>query len=114
MSSVLIVEDERVLRNRLRDFLLGRGLDVRAAATLEEARQRLGGETFDGAFLDVFLPDGSGLDLLDRVGPRRAIVMSGQPDSAAFERKGVVHRMDKPFDLQHAAELIDAVLRQES
>jgi len=110
MSSVLIVEDEPVLRRSLSTFLEGRGHQVAQAATLAEARQRLGNGSFDSVFLDVYLPDGNGLDLVAEIGRRRAIVVTGRPDPAAFRERGVVHRMDKPLDLQRAADLLESVV----
>lgn len=65
--SVLIVEDEEIIRNSLREFLQGEGYDVQAvgsaAGALRIARER----DFQVAVCDVQLPDGDGVQLLRRL-----------------------------------------------
>ena len=112
MSSVLIVEDNQSLARSLLAFLRGRGLEVQHVDSVAAARQRLASESFDAFLLDVGLPDGSGLDLLERTGTQRAVVMTATPDLAAFAHSGVTHFVPKPFDLEHLfqalAKIVDA------
>ena len=65
---VLHVEDDldlcRVLRTALEDQV-----DIVTAATLEEALVRLQSESFSLVLLDVKLPDGDGLTLLEKLPP---------------------------------------------
>ena len=65
--SVLIVEDEAIIRTSLREFLSEEGYQVveagTVAAALAQARQR----DFQVAVCDVQLPDGDGLVLLRRL-----------------------------------------------
>ena len=65
--SVLIVEDEQIIRTSLGEFLTDEGYDVvtagNVAAALQHARQR----DFQVAVCDVQLPDGDGLALLRRL-----------------------------------------------
>lgn len=65
--SVLIVEDEQIIRTSLGEFLTEEGYDVvtagNVAAALQHARQR----DFQVAVCDVQLPDGDGLALLRRL-----------------------------------------------
>lgn len=67
LRSVLIVEDEEIIRNSLREFLQGEGYDVQAvgsaAGALRIARER----DFQVAVCDVQLPDGDGVQLLRRL-----------------------------------------------
>ena len=67
--SLLVVEDERPLA-RLWAGELEKLVDATLAHSLDEARQRLRGRTFDVILLDLNLPDGSGLDLLAEVSSR--------------------------------------------
>jgi len=60
---VLHVEDDADVREVTR-AILGDGLDIVAASTLEEARALLAGPRFDLALLDIGLPDGDGLELI--------------------------------------------------
>jgi signal transduction histidine kinase/CheY-like chemotaxis protein len=65
--SILIVEDEGVQRRALVDLLSSEEVEIVAAATAEEAIQKLGAQRFDCVVLDIMLPDVSGFELLDRM-----------------------------------------------
>jgi DNA-binding NtrC family response regulator len=67
--SLLVVEDERPLA-RLWASELERLVDSTLAHSLDEARQRLRGRSFDVILRDLNLPEGSGLDLLAEVSSR--------------------------------------------
>jgi DNA-binding response OmpR family regulator len=108
-NRVLIVEDEDVLRQVMARFLAGRGLVVAAVASLGEAREALAAGPFDALVLDVGLPDGDGLDLLERAGAARALVVSAAPDPARYARRGVVHHLPKPLDLRRVLDRVSAI-----
>ncbi|MFD1709498.1 LuxR C-terminal-related transcriptional regulator [Ottowia flava] len=64
---MLVVEDEPLIRQRLRDVLLGLGYAPDAlnfAASLAEARGFMATEPVALALVDLGLPDGSGIDLI--------------------------------------------------
>jgi two-component system response regulator YesN len=113
---VLIVDDERVLRDGLREHL-SLDHDVETAGSVAEAIRRLRGDTgFDVVVCDVQLPDGSGLDVLAAgVGayPDRAIrfvFVTGGPELAAVRAAAAAggHRMLlKPYDVDALAALIE-------
>lgn len=63
MNTILVVEDDAVLAQSLRDLLEGEGYVVCAAATLAEARRSMSA-AIDGVLLDWRLPDGEGIDFL--------------------------------------------------
>ena len=63
-NSILIVEDEPLLRKQLAAWLERMGMDVTQAGDLASARRLASSLGFDFALLDVNLPDGRGLDLL--------------------------------------------------
>ena len=66
--SVLLVEDDRVLRNSLREALSVEGYDLKTAASLADARAQLQhlspSMAIDLVVLDLGLPDGDGESLL--------------------------------------------------
>src|SRR5207249_2630643 len=62
--SILIVEDEALLRKQIGAHLEKQGADVTGADTLRAARRFLADLSFDFVLLDVNLPDGRGTDLL--------------------------------------------------
>ena len=72
---ILLVEDDRELRNTLRSALMVEGYDIITAASLSEAnaiyaQTQLDNETktqsFDLMLLDLGLPDGDGSELRNR------------------------------------------------
>ena len=62
--SVLVVDDEALLRRRLAAHLEALGADVTSVETLAAARNQIAALEFDFVLLDIHLPDGLGLDLL--------------------------------------------------
>lgn len=66
MLKILVVEDDHVQNDVLRNFLKKESFEVLSAYTLSEAK-----EMFDQSIhlmiLDVMLPDGNGLDFLEEV-----------------------------------------------
>lgn len=64
MPNVLVVEDDRDIRNSVLELLLDEGIGALGATTLEEARRYLATTPIAGIVLDYSLPDGTGGDLL--------------------------------------------------
>jgi two-component system response regulator AtoC len=108
-SSLLLLEDEPLLRRRIAAHLEKDGVEVTQAGTLAEAREALRNLNFDFALLDVNLPDGRSLSLLaDKEVPASvvAIVMTAEGGVAgAVEavRRGAADYLVKPFDLDELA-----------
>ena len=66
-NSILIVEDEDIIRTSLREFLQEEGYDVAVAGSVVNGMIQAKRQDFDVAICDVQLPDGDGLDLLRRL-----------------------------------------------
>ena len=64
---ILIVEDEPSLREVMQRALRQEGYVVETAATYAEADRRVSGYDYDCILLDIMLPDGNGLRLLERI-----------------------------------------------
>jgi DNA-binding NtrC family response regulator len=102
--SILIVEDELLLRKQLAAELEALDADVTSAGTLQAAKQLIGKLSFDIALLDVNLPDGRGIELLaDKLfsANTAVVVMTGFGGvSGAVEamRLGAVDYLVKPFE----------------
>jgi predicted glycosyltransferase/ActR/RegA family two-component response regulator len=109
VASLLIVEDERVLRRCLEIHFCGRGMDVSVAGSLSEARALLVDADFDATLLDVGLPDGDGLSLLPSLSADRSVVITANPDFERFEALGVKHVVPKPLDLDVVARVVDGL-----
>jgi len=103
--SILIVEDEPLLRKQISAYLERLGADVTCAEALERARKLIQDLSFDFVLLDVNLPDGLGTDLLkEKAFPPSTgvIVMTAEGGIAgAVEamRQGALDYLVKPFDL---------------
>src|SRR3989449_4233603 len=103
--SILIVEDEALLRKQIGAHLEKRGADVTGADTLQAARRFLADLSFDFVLLDVNLPDGRGTELLKGKGlpaDSGIIVMTAEGGvNGAVEamRLGALDYLVKPFDL---------------
>ena len=76
---ILLVEDERELREVLALGLRRAGYTVDVAATASEADQLLDQKQYALLIADWRLPDGNGIDLADRAAKLRAktIIISG-------------------------------------
>ena len=102
--SILIVEDEVLLRRQLGAYLEGAGAEVTGAGALAAARQLISDLSFDYALLDVRLPDGQGTDLLKEKafpGSTGVIVMTadgGVTGAVEAMRLGALDYLVKPFE----------------
>ncbi|TWO67828.1 sigma-54-dependent Fis family transcriptional regulator [Caenimonas sedimenti] len=106
-AQVLVVDDEPDLRTLYELTLLREGYRVDAAGTLGEAWQLLEQRKFDAVITDMRLPDGLGLELLQRMlaqqRPERCIVMTayGSAENAVDALKaGAFDYLTKPVDLK--------------
>jgi heterodisulfide reductase subunit A len=64
MKPVLIIEDETIMRESLRDWLKDEGYEVETAEEGEEALEKIGKKEFSVAVLDLRLPGKDGLEVL--------------------------------------------------
>lgn len=64
IKSILIVEDEPIIRETLTEFLQGEGFEVVAVGTVADALKIARERDFDVGVCDVQLPDGDGVRLL--------------------------------------------------
>ncbi|PKB13438.1 signal transduction histidine kinase [Novosphingobium kunmingense] len=70
MRRVLIVEDNEVQREAVRELLGSDEVETVAVGTAAECLDQLGQQTFDCMVLDLNLPDASGFDLLETLSSR--------------------------------------------
>src|ERR1700753_183458 len=66
-TGVLVVDDSLTVRMNLVEILEAEGMRVTACATVAEARAALGQRHFALVILDVLLPDGDGVELLQEI-----------------------------------------------
>ncbi|HWP18784.1 MAG TPA: response regulator [Burkholderiaceae bacterium] len=66
---VLVVEDDQGLRESIALLLAPTQADITTVGTVREALECLSTHTYDCMVMDLALPDGSGYELLERLGP---------------------------------------------
>ncbi len=110
---ILIVEDDASLSEIIHRALVAEGYVVETASTFFEADSKLAGYNYDCILLDVMLPDGSGLHLLEHLralGKRENVIIISARDSVEDKVTGLEFGADdylpKPF---HTAELLARV-----
>ena len=112
MITILVVDDEPLIRWAVREGLEGAGYSVVEAGSAREALASLDGGV-DVALLDLKLPDSDDLTLLLRVraaAPRCRVIMMtahGTPEILAEAmRAGAFGTVAKPFDLGRVVNLV--------
>ncbi|MCC5886567.1 MAG: sigma-54-dependent Fis family transcriptional regulator [Gammaproteobacteria bacterium] len=113
-ATILFVDDDPDFTAAVGPLLKGEGYDVHVANSCQEARAQLGRREFDVLFVDLLLPDGSGIELACDYGPR-AIIITGHPsiESAIRAVRGpVIDYLVKPVDRSQLLRSIDRVLRE--
>jgi DNA-binding response OmpR family regulator len=76
--TILIVDDDEIIRETLRDVLESNGYVVETAETAKEALEKSKARTFNLALLDIKLPDMEGTELLKKmhsIAPRTMKIM---------------------------------------
>lgn len=101
---VLIIEDEDVIRDLLKDFLSISGYEVDLVTSGEDGLEAAKTRSYAVALADYGLPGMNGLDALRRLhagDPRlRCILMTGWGSMETAEREPCIDRViAKPFDL---------------
>ena len=64
MGRIVVVDDESIIRSLFEVLLERRGHTVTTAATVAEGRAACGTSPPDVVIVDMFMPDGSGVDLI--------------------------------------------------
>jgi DNA-binding NtrC family response regulator len=101
---VLVVDNEPVVVNSIRKSLMRKGFSVEAAYTFAEALDQILSQDYGLVLLDMRMPDGNGLDLLQKIKQRRpdlhVVIVTGYASiDTAVEaiRKGASDYISKPF-----------------
>lgn len=116
---ILVVEDERELREVIVASLKEARFVAEAAATLVEARTKASAYEYDCILLDLMLPDGNGLDLLRNMAARgkhsNVIILSAKDsvdDKVEGLNLGADDYLPKPFHLAELHARIRSVMRR--
>jgi len=116
---ILVVEDERVLREGLTDLLRGAGHQVETADDGQAALERAAGAVFDLVILDVMLPKLDGIAVCRRLRTERPglpIIMltarGSEEDKVRGLEAGADDYVTKPFGARELLARVDALARR--
>ncbi len=108
----LIVDDDQGIRWILERVLKEEGFEVSQAASIAEA-EAMAKEKFDILFLDVYLPDGNGMKLLEsKTFDIPTVMLTAETTfghAAEAYRSGAMEYLPKPFDLNEVRQLAGRV-----
>lgn len=117
-QTVLVIDDERDIRELLTITLGRMDLQVDAVGTVGEARRALAERSYDLCFTDMRLPDGNGQEVIELIAanhpdmPVAMITAYGNVDAAVNALKaGAFDFVSKPVDIQMLRGLVRTALR---
>ena len=109
---ILLVEDHEDTNRSLTQLLRRRGYYVQPAKSVQSAIEAAAQERFDVLVSDIGLPDGSGIDLMEKLASEHAlfgIALTGfgmEDDVRRSREVGFNHHLVKPVDLNRLDSLI--------
>ncbi len=113
-GTVLIVDDEDTARSFVSEALGDAGFEAIEAGDLKSANKAIDTGAADIVLLDVVLPDGSGISLLDRISmenPSPPVILMtafGEVDTAVEAmKKGAQDFLQKPLDLKRLLQAVE-------
>ena len=116
-GSILIVDDEELLRRSLRKKLSKGGYHCQEAGSGDEALERLRSDPADLVILDIWMPGKSGRELLPEIRasyPETAVIMATAVTEASViigcMKEGAQDYIPKPFDLGEVMLSVEGVL----
>ena len=117
---ILIVEDDRILADSLKDMLIKKGFDVEAVYDGEDGSQYAMLGVYDLLILDVMMPKMNGYEVARYVRSKRCstpILMltakSSLEDRVEGLNAGADYYLTKPFDSRELLACINALLRRQ-
>ena len=118
MQKILLLEDDTALGNGIRLALQSPSVQLTLCRTLAQARSALAQSSFDLLILDINLPDGSGLELLEQVRKTSdvpVILLTAndmEMDIVTGLESGADDYITKPFSLAILRARVNAQLRR--
>ena len=118
-SKILVVDDDTAMREMMSLALGKEGFSVHPAASADEARQAVDSSHFDLIVTDIYLGDGTGLELLEHCHdacPEAKVILvtaHGTVETAASARRlGVFDYLAKPFQVDTLIKRVRAALHR--
>jgi two-component system response regulator HydG len=114
--NLLIVDDERSIREACREVALSLGYSAYVADSAEQAYRALDTQSFDAVLLDLRLPGAGGLEALRRIKERRpeavVVVVTGYgtvQSAVQAMKNGAYDYVTKPFSVDELKMLLERV-----
>lgn len=116
-EGVLVVDDDIKILQLIEDVVVGKGFKVTCCETGESALEEIYKKRFDLIFLDLVLPNMSGLEVLQEIKARngRTVVAiitgySDYPIALEAMALGPMYFIRKPFQVHEIHEVLNAVM----
>ena len=116
-KKILIVEDEAVMRESVRDWLIEDGYEVECVETGEEALKRIKEGEFGVVVLDLRLPGIDGLEVYEQAKDLRpetqGVIITAYPSKETREKAqslGLLNYLAKPFKVEDLEKTIRGAL----
>ncbi len=119
MLNILVVDDEKNIQSLLKGILSDEGYNVLTASSLVGAKELIKKEVFDIAFIDVWLPDGEGLELIKFIKEHSKdtfiVMISGHaniPIVVEAIKEGVFDFLEKPLSTDTIFAVIEKIEKE--
>ncbi len=116
---ILIIEDEKELAKSMIDYLTGENYLCEQVGTFKEAINKISAYDYDCILLDLMLPGGDGLKILEelkKLNKREGVIIISAKNSIEDKVKGLQIGADdylpKPFHLSELSARIYSVIRR--
>lgn len=118
MASILVIDDDPLVLDSLRQVIDKMGHESAGASTATDALRILGSRSFDIVFCDVRMPDRSGLDILPQIragdpAPEVIIITGyGDPNGAELAiKQGAWDYVEKPLAVKDVMLAVERALQ---
>ena len=118
-TTILLVEDEKLLSQSVVQYLSNSGIDCTQAFTFNSAINKMSEFNFDCIVIDIGLPDGSGIDLITYIKKKKleaGLIIISARNSLEDKLEGFTTGADdflvKPFHLSELSVRVAAIIRR--
>jgi DNA-binding NtrC family response regulator len=112
---ILIVDDDEMVREVMRTVLSEPDVIISECANCREAQAELETKTFDIVILDNLMPDGHGVDLIEKAckSAEKVIMVSAHASdhnlTSKAMAKGATAVLEKPFEIWQLKKCIECI-----
>jgi DNA-binding NtrC family response regulator len=113
MSTILVIEDEDIIRSALQKLLTHSGYDVNVAGSVQQALDQFRFSEFDLIITDLRLPGRPGTDVIDLAGSTPVLIMTSYASlrsAVDAMKQGAVDYIAKPFDHDEMLNAVKEIL----